>query len=126
MKAFIKKIDNRFIKYLFVGGINTLFGYGIFSLFIFMNIHYVIASLLSTICGVLFNFKTTGNFVFKSNDNRLIIRFIGVYAIIYLLNVLFLKGLQYFPLNIYESGAVIILPLAIISFLLNRKYVFVR
>jgi putative flippase GtrA len=124
MKAIIHKLDPRFIKFLFVGGINTLFGYGLFSLFIYLHLHYSIASLLATILGVLFNFKTTGNLVFKSNDNRLLFRFIVVYVVYYLLNILFLKIIQSFGMNLYVSGAILILPLAIISFVLNSKFVF--
>jgi putative flippase GtrA len=124
MKAIIDKLDPRFIKFLFVGGLNTLFGYGMFALFIYFHFHYSIASLLATMLGVLFNFKTTGKLVFKSNDNRLILRFIGVYVIVYLLNILFLKILQLFGMNVYFSGAIVILPLAILSYLLNSRYVF--
>jgi putative flippase GtrA len=124
MKSFIQKLDPRFLKFIFVGGVNTLFGYGLFTLFIFLNIHYAIASLLSTTLGVFFNFKTTGNLVFKSNNNRLIGRFISVYVIIYLLNVVFLKCLSVFNFNLYVSGAILILPLAIASFILNKKFVF--
>jgi putative flippase GtrA len=123
MKAIIK-LNPRFVKFLFVGGINTLFGYGLFSLFIYLHLHYSIASLLATILGVLFNFKTTGNLVFKSNDNKLLFRFIGVYIVYYLLNILFLKFIQTFGLNLYVSGAILIMPLAIISYSLNSKFVF--
>jgi putative flippase GtrA len=124
MKAIIDKLDPRFIKFLFVGGLNTLFGYGMFALFIYFHFHYSIASLLATMLGVLFNFKTTGKLVFKSNDNRLILRFIGVYVIVYLLNILFLKILQLFGMNVYFSGAILIFPQAILSYLLNSRYVF--
>jgi putative flippase GtrA len=124
MKAIIDKLDPRFIKFLFVGGLNTLFGYGMFALFIYFHFHYSIASLLATMLGVLFNFKTTGKLVFKSNDNRLILRFIGVYVIVYLMNILLLKILQLFGMNVYLSGAIVILPLAILSYLLNSRYVF--
>ena len=51
-------ITNKFTKYLFVGILNTVFGYSLFALLIFINLHYTLASLLATIAGVLFNFKT--------------------------------------------------------------------
>jgi putative flippase GtrA len=124
MNAIIRKLEPRFIKFLFVVGINTLFGYGMFALFIYFHFHYSIASLLATMLGVLFNFKTTGKLVFKSNNNRLIFRFIGVYVIVYLMNILFLKILQLFEINVYFSGAILIFPLAILSYFLNSRYVF--
>jgi putative flippase GtrA len=124
MKAIMQKLDPRFIKFLFVGGLNTLFGYGMFALFIYFDLHYSIASLLATMLGVLFNFKTTGKLVFRSSNNRLIFRFIGVYVIGYLVNILFLKIFQLFEINVYLSGAILILPLAVLSYLLNSRYVF--
>jgi putative flippase GtrA len=124
MRALFQKLDQPFFRFLVVGGINTIFGYGLFAFFIYLNLHYSIASLLSTIIGVLFNFKTTGKLVFKSSDNRLIVRFFAVYGMVYVLNVLFLKGFKWFGLNLYIAGAVLVLPLAVVSFLLNKWFVF--
>ncbi|MFA5197259.1 MAG: GtrA family protein [Patescibacteria group bacterium] len=121
----IKKIDKRFIKFLFVGGLNTLFGYGLFALFIFLHFNYVIAITFSTIIAIIFNFKTTGLIVFKSNDNKLIFRFFGVYLIVYLLNVVGLSIFNKFSVSNYIAGAVLILPIAIVSFLLMRRFVFI-
>lgn len=116
--------DNKFIRFLFVGGINTIFGYSLFAFFIFLHMHYTLASLLSTIFGVLFNFKTIGTLVFKSNNNSLIYKFVGVYTVIYLLNISFLKIFKLFNINMYLAGALIILPMALISFVLNKQFVF--
>jgi putative flippase GtrA len=124
MKALLRKLDQPFIRFLFVGGINAIFGYGLFAFFIYLHLHYSLASLLSTILGVLFNFKTTGKLVFKSSNNRLIVRFFAVYGMVYVVNVLLLKGLKWVGLNFYVTGAILILPLAILSFLLNKKFVF--
>jgi putative flippase GtrA len=124
MKALLKKLDQPFIRFLFVGGINTLFGYGLFAFFIYLHLHYSVASLLSTVLGVLFNFKTTGKLVFKSSDNRLIVRFFAVYGMVYVVNILFLKGFKWLGLNFYIAGAILVLPLAILSYILNRRFVF--
>jgi putative flippase GtrA len=124
MKALIQKLNQPFIRYLLVGGINTIFGYGLFAFFIYLNLHYSLASLLSTILGVLFNFKTTGKLVFKSSDNRLIVRFFAVYGMVYVVNVGLLKGFQWLGLNFYIAGAILVLPLAVLSYVLNRRFVF--
>jgi putative flippase GtrA len=107
-----------------VGVVNSVFGYSVYALFIFFNFHYLVASLFSTILGVLFNFKTTGIFVFKSRNNNLIYKFVGVYIIVYLLNILLLKIFSVLHLNLYVAGAMALLPVAVISFTLNKKYVF--
>lgn len=117
-------IKNRFIRFLIVGGINTAFGYGVFALLIFLKVHYAVAALLSTIFGVLFNFKTTGKLVFNSADNSLIFKFIGVYTIIYAVNTGALKVFNSYNVNMYVAGAAMILPMAMLAFVLNKNLVF--
>jgi len=114
----------RFLRFLLVGGINTLFGYGVFAFFIFLGLHYALATILATICGVFFNFKTTGIIVFKNRDNRLIFRFFGIYLFGYLLNVGALKLFDIAGIKILVAQAILVLPLSFISFLLMRKLVF--
>lgn len=116
--------EYQFIRFLFVGGINTLFGYGCFVFFIFTGAHYSVAVLLSTICGILFNFKTTGVIVFRNSDNNLIFRFVIVYGIIYFCNVAGLKWLIMNNINTYIAGASLLLPMAFLSFILQKKIVF--
>jgi len=117
-------INNKFVRFLIVGGINTAFGYGIFALLIFLKVHYAAAALLSTIIGVLFNFKTTGRLVFESKDNSLIFKFVGVYAIIYVINIASLGVFNFFKVDMYLAGAVMLLPMAMLAFVLNKNLVF--
>ena len=107
-----------------VGGVNTAFGYTVFAVFILLGLHYVFAALLSQICGVLFNFKTTGTIVFKNKDNRLILRFFGVYLFTYLLSIGLLKVFDFYGVGSLVAGAIIVLPIAFLSFSLHRKFVF--
>lgn len=120
----ISYIDNKFIRFLIVGGINTLFGYLMFALFIFLNFHYSIASLSATVLGILFNFKTTGRLVFGNKDNLLIFKFFGIYTIIYLLNISILKVFSLYKVDMYLAGALLLVPTAVLSFLLNKHFVF--
>lgn len=115
---------HQLIRFLFVGGLNTIFGYSIFAFFIYIGFHYSLAVLFSTILGILFNFKTIGKLVFKNHDNKLILKFFLVYTITYILNVGGLKIFNLFAVNNYISGAILILPMALISFFLNKKFVF--
>ena len=117
---------NQFIRFLFVGGLNALFGYGIFALFIYFKFHYTVASLLATILGILFNFQTVGRLVFKSKNKWLIFKFFGVYAVVYLLNIAGLKVFNNFNISNYIGGAVLIVPMAIVSYFLNKKFVFIE
>ena len=118
------KIDARFVRFLLVGGLNTMFGYSVFSLCIFLGCHYILASFISTVAGMLFNFKTTGLLVFRNTNNSLIFQFAGVYMFVYGVNVLFLKLLDGITVNAYVSGAIAVVPVALLSFFLLKKIVF--
>lgn len=115
---------NQFVRFVFVGVINTIFGYSIFALFIFLNFHYSLAALLGTIFGLVFNFKTTGKVVFDNKDNSLIYKFLVVYGIIYTLNVIGLMFFNAMGVSNYTAGVLLIPPLGVTAFLLNKKYVF--
>lgn len=117
-------LSERFILFLIVGLVNTGFGYGIFALLIFLNVHYALASLLSTFLGILFNFKTTGVIVFKNSNNMLIFRFFLAYGITYLFGLLFLFITNSFAISNYIAGAAWVLPGAIISYFLQKSIVF--
>ncbi|WP_335106413.1 GtrA family protein [Nostoc sp.] len=116
--------SKRFVKFLIVGGINTLFGYSMFALLILLKFSYENAALISTMCGILFNFKTTGVIVFKNKNNTLIFKFIGVYAIIYFMQIFLLKQLIAYKINIFLAEALILLPLALGAYTLNKIFVF--
>jgi putative flippase GtrA len=110
--------------YLVVGAVNTAFGYSVFALLILVGLHYAVAALLSTILGVLFNFQTIGRIVFASRDPSRIFRFVAVYGITYLLNVGALRLLRAEHLDVLLVQAVLVLPLAGLSFLLHQRFVF--
>lgn len=127
IKDFCYKInlDWQFIKFLFVGGLNTLFGYSVFAFCTFVGFHYTLSTLIATILGILFNFKTTGYIVFKNANNNLLFKFLIVYGFVYLLTI---SALKLFCLagsdNMYINYALLLLPNAIISFVLMKKFVF--
>lgn len=122
------KLSNykQIVLFFIIGGVNTCFGYSLYALLIFLHLHYALASFLGTIGGVLFNFKTTGTIVFKNHDNRLIFRFIGVYCITYLVNVLCLKIFAGYDFNMYLAGAIMVIPIALLSYTLLKRFVFGR
>ena len=117
-------LPKRFILFLFVGLVNTSFGYGLFALLIYLKVHYSLACLISTFMGILFNFKTTGVIVFKNNNNLLIFRYFLAYGITFLLGLLFLYITNYFKISNYIAGAVWLLPGGIISYFLMKSIVF--
>lgn len=117
-------IQHKLIRFLLVAGLNTLFGYGIFALLVFLNVHYAIATFIATIAGLLFNFKTYGILVFKNKSNRLIFRFLLVYGFLYLCNIGFIFILKKVGIKPYISGALWLIPNGLLGFYLNNKFVF--
>ena len=122
----IKKLFNiAFIKFLFVAGINTCFGYLMFAVCVFFIKNVYASVVVATIIAVLFNFNTYGRIVFKSKDNSKIYHFFGVYLFIMGVNMLLLKALAMAGIaNPYIAGGILTLPMAGLSFLLMRKFVF--
>lgn len=114
----------RFIRFLLVGGLNTAFGYGVFLACLWLGMHYALAGAISTVLGVLFNFKSTGNLVFRSKGNRNLPRFVAVYATIYLVNTLAIGVMLKFGIPEWLGALILILPSAILSYVLNRQFVF--
>ena len=124
IKLLLSKIDKKFQKFLIVGFINTIFSYSLYAFFLSLGIHYGVAVLLSTILGVLFNFKSIGIFVFNNDSNRLIFKFIVPYVVIYFLNIGSLRVFDFFDFNMYFAGFIVTIYLSLASFYLNKKFVF--
>ena len=122
--ADINTEGRRIFLFFLVGGINTLFGYGLYALLLFINLHYALASFLGTVGGVLFNFKTTGTIVFKNRDNKLLFRFVSVYFVTYAVNVGCLRIFALYNANMYIAGLALVMPVALLSYTLLKKFVF--
>ena len=114
----------RFLRFLLVGVLNTAFGYGVFVACLWLGMHYALAGAVSTVLGVLFNFKSTGGLVFRSTGNRRLPQFVAVSVIIYLVNVLALGVMLQFGIAEWLGGLILLLPSAILSYVLNRQFVF--
>lgn len=117
-------LSQRFIRFLLVGGLNTVFGYCLWALLLWLGLHYTMASAIGTIIAIIFNFKTTGGLVFNSHNNRLLLKFFGVYALVYIINIALLRVFELLNINVYLAGLIIILPVAFLSFVLMRSFVF--
>lgn len=118
--------ESEFIIFILVGVVNTLFGYSVFAVLLYCKLHYVVACLLTTCVGVIFNFKTTGSMVFKQTENQLIWRFVLVYTVIYFLGIALIKFCTYFIGNIYIIGLLTIPFTSLAAYYLNKYFVFRR
>lgn len=124
-KVFIQKINYTFVRFVLVGVLNTLFGIGLYCLFIYWGLPYSYAVLLSTVLGVLFNFKTIGFLVFKNTNKQLFFKFAMSYTLVYFINIGLIRlllGATGF--NEYIAGLMATPIMAIISFGLQKYFVF--
>ena len=115
----------RLVRFFVVGAVNTLFSYLVYAIFVLAGAHYNLATLVSTILGIIFNFFTTGRIVFRKLENNRFILFVLVYAFTYLVNILLLRWLiDGLGMDKLIAGAVISLPVALLSYLLNANITF--
>jgi putative flippase GtrA len=80
-----------FVRFLFVGALNTAFGWGCYAILILLGLPRPPALLLATAVGGLWNYQTTGRIVFAGAPARLLPRFIAVYVGVYLFNLALLE-----------------------------------
>lgn len=115
-----------FIKYIGVGVINTVFGYGIYATLVFIKLPYLVALFLATIAGIVFNYFTFGRIVFNTKHGWFVFgKFLLSYSIVYVINSLLLSRLTgYYSFNAYSAQLLCIFPSIVISWLLMRFWVY--
>jgi putative flippase GtrA len=111
-------------RFVIVSGLNTFFGFSVYALLVFSGLTYPLALLLSTVCGVCFNFTTIGRLVFNNTKGNLFFRFTIVYVLLYFVNLLFIKEAQVILPNLYFASFVAMIPGVLLAFILNKSFVF--
>lgn len=118
--------SQRVVKFLGVGVLNTLFGYGIYAALVFIDLPYLAALFVATVVGVIFNYFSFGRLVFKANGGWFVFgKFIAAYAAVYVINAALLSILtenEY--LNAYLAQGVCIFPSVAISWFLMNHWVY--
>ncbi|WP_420841369.1 GtrA family protein [Enterovibrio baiacu] len=119
-------IELRIIRFLIVGFINTIFGYSIYALFIFLGFGYQFSVLIATFLGVIFNYFSFGRLVFHSEiGTGNAIKFTFSYVIAYLINIVSLHFLiDVNGNNPYFSQILVLFPVVIVNWFLMNKWVF--
>lgn len=116
--------QHRFLKFLAVGGINTLFGFITYSALALSDLSTFIVLLISTLIGISFNFFTTGGLVFRDLSFHRIPRFIIVAIVIFLSNLELIECLSPFYVGRIEAMAIIIVPMTILNYFLLVWFVY--
>lgn len=111
-------------RFVVVGGFNTLFGFSVYSIFIYVGSGYFLSSAAAFGAGIVFNHRTIGKFVFNSGNRNTLLPFAGCYLVVFALTVITLELLGAAGANPYVSGFMVSLPMAGLSYLLQKRYVF--
>lgn len=117
-------LQSNFLRFLLVGGLNTLFGFSVYALLALTEVSTWIILLISNFIGMIFNFFTTGGLVFFDVSILRMPRFITCYISIYLIYLSLINWLE----PIFESRitamALIVLPVTVLSYLILKFFVF--
>ena len=120
-------ISNSVINYIFIGVINTLFGYGVIFLLLYINMEAEIANFIGYFLGFFLSYYLNKKYNFKSNKSHRedLPKFIISMAISYILN-LTVMVISYRVLNIdvYISQIIGGLVYTISGYILSKIWVF--
>lgn len=130
---FVKVIKELFkrqeIRFLLVGGLNTIVGYGSYSILLLFQMNYLVANTFSTIIGIIHSYIWNRNFTFKSKEKALheIIKFVLVYALSYILGMILLYFVvQKFGCNEYLAGFFNLIFTTLISWFGHKYFSFAK
>lgn len=108
------------------GGVNTLFGYVIYSLGILLGAPVWMALLVGMLLGTVFNFFTTGGYAFRQLSKERYPRFVACYLLVYGINIVLIETLSNWISNNFLTQAILLVPLAALSYVLMARLVFVK
>lgn len=114
------------VRFLFVGGLNTLIGFLLYSAFFLVIHRRLTAVVASTAAGMLVNFFTTGRLVFANRNYRALVPFCVGYGLVLGANLLALSALARLGVGALLSQAIALPPLVVLSYLMNRYVIFAR
>ena len=122
------KIFEQIKRFIVTGVINSLFGYAVYAFGVaVLDFSYFRAVVLSYVIGVTFSYFMFRAFVFTGGDRswRSYMRFIPTYIFLFFFNVISLHILvDIADWNELLAQAVIVPVCAVISFIINRVFVF--
>ncbi|WP_445146003.1 GtrA family protein [Dyella sp. Tek66A03] len=114
----------RFFIFLLVGGLNTLFGFAVYAVFVIHHSPTWLALIGGNIAGMVFNFFTTGHFVFLDVSPTRIPRFASAYLLIFYANLELISVVNRYTHDAIISQAYLTPIFAVISYLLLSRWVF--
>ena len=114
----------RWLRFLLIGGVNTAASYAVYALLLLAGLPYALANLGGLIFGIVFSFRMHSAYVFRQMGGRRFPRYLVCWAVLYGVNIMLIAGLMQLQLDAYWAGALAILPIALLSYFLQKLFVF--
>ena len=112
------------IRFIGVGVLNTIFGYLVYLFWLAVGLKPEIALAVAMCIGACFNYFTTGRLVFRHSSPNRILHFFAAYAALYVVNAFALRQLLATGIRPALAQGLLVLPFAIISYLVFKFIVF--
>ena len=117
---------SRLLRFLLAGAINTLFGYAVYAVCILAGAPIWLALLIGMLAGTVFNFFTTGGYAFRQLSAKFYPRFLACYLLLYAVNLALIAGLSAWIGRPLLIQALLLVPLALLSYFMMARLVFVK
>ena len=122
----ISLVDIKFLRFLFFGAINTIIGLSIYLAILEITSSVTFAIVAANLVGPVFNFWSTGRFVFRNRGLDAFFPFLGGYVFLCVLNILSVDILLKAGIGA-GLAQVLCLPVIVMSsYLINDRLVFRR
>lgn len=116
---------NQLMRFVTVGAFNTALSYGIYALGLTLGLDYRVANFISLVAGVVTSFTLQGHFVFKRLEKQRLPRFVFMWLALWVLNISVITVLlPWVNDDAYLAGAMALVIVTAISFLVQRNWVF--
>ena len=116
--------SNRFVRFLVVGGLNTLFGFVVYSILALSDLSTLMVLIVSNLIGIAFNFVTTGGLVFRDMRLTKIPLFLICYGVIFIIYLELIQWLSPIFGGRIVAMAIIVLPMAVLTYFIQSWFVF--
>ena len=112
-------------RFVIAGTVNTIVGYGLYALFLWLGAAYPLANFGSVLFGVAVGFVTQGLFVFKRFETGRFPVFVLAWLVLWGVNVLLIRLLlPAVHANAYAAGALALIVMVPLSFMVQKFLVF--
>ncbi len=118
------KRNATFVRYLIAGGLNTLFGWLVYSVAILAGAQAWLALIVGIVTGIGFNFISLGGYVFRDMALKRLPRFVLSYGFIYTTNLIFLNMVKPWIVSPIWGQLLLTPVMAILSYIVLSRMVF--